>query len=308
MRHTPFRLPSVLAGSLATVAVLALGACGGSDQNAADPATTEPAPATTPTSPASSTPSNTTTSTPTDTAEPTGAPSSVPAQQGTVPVQFVGPGNVLYPYPTATGTDADSLLAALTSTPADPDYRTLWTADAITALSFNGKTATVTLAAGATTGNAAQGKLAVQQLAWTLKSAAGITTVTFQVDGKPASTVLGAAVSTPEKARNATRFLSMVTIGAPLEGAAVQGTFTASGTSNGPEAWLGWQVVGADGAVAKEGFTTAEGWMDKLYPWKASIDLSGVEAGTYTFRAYLDDPSGDEGKKPGEDTRTIVVS
>ena len=47
--------------------------------------------------------------------------------------------------------------------------------------------------------------------------------------------------------------------------------------------------------------------MDKLYPWTAEVDVSGLAPGTYTFVAMTDDPSGGEGAGPTEDTKTIVV-
>ena len=56
-----------------------------------------------------------------------------------------------------------------------------------------------------------------------------------------------------------------------------------------------------------EGFTTAEGWIDKLYPWTAEVDVSGLAPGTYTFVAMTDDPSDGEGAGPTEDTKTIIV-
>ena len=55
----------------------------------------------------------------------------------------------------------------------------------------------------------------------------------------------------------------------------------------------------------KKGFATAEGWMDKLYPWQAEVDVSGLAPGTYTFVAMTDDPSGGEGRARRH-TRTIT--
>ncbi len=56
-----------------------------------------------------------------------------------------------------------------------------------------------------------------------------------------------------------------------------------------------------------DGFSTAEGWMDKLYPWQTEVDVSSLEPGEYTFVASTDDPSDGEGAGPTEDSKTIVV-
>ena len=68
-----------------------------------------------------------------------------------------------------------------------------------------------------------------------------------------------------------------------------------------------WEVRDSGGGAVLEGFTTAEGWMDKLYPWTAEVDVSGLAPGTYTFVALTDDPSDGEGRGPTEDTKTITV-
>ncbi len=56
-----------------------------------------------------------------------------------------------------------------------------------------------------------------------------------------------------------------------------------------------------------DGFATAEGWVDKLYPWETDVDLSGVAPGSYTFAALTDDPSAARVPGPFEDTKTITV-
>ena len=67
-----------------------------------------------------------------------------------------------------------------------------------------------------------------------------------------------------------------------------------------------WQIRTEQGVV-KEGFATAEGSGDRLYPWETDVDISGLNPGHYTFVAMTDDPSGGEGPGPFTDTRTIIV-
>ena len=82
---------------------------------------------------------------------------------------------------------------------------------------------------------------------------------------------------------------------------------TASGVANSNEANVPWQIRQGD-KVVKSGFSTAQGWMDKLYPWESDpIDVSDLAPGEYTFVAMTDDPSGGEGFGPQVDTRTINI-
>jgi len=154
--------------------------------------------------------------------------------------------------------------------------------------------------------SAAEAKLAVQQVVYTVQGALQKRSlVEFTVDG--ASTpVLGLGKS-GFKAAAPNNVLALVNVTEPAEGATVSDTFTASGVANSFEATVPWEIRDADGKKVLDGFATAEGWMDKLYPWEAPVDVSTLAPGTYTFAAMTDDPSGGEGKGPTEDTKTITV-
>jgi hypothetical protein len=77
--------------------------------------------------------------------------------------------------------------------------------------------------------------------------------------------------------------------------------------NSGFEAWVGWQILKGD-EVVKEGFGTAEGWGDRLYPWEVEVDVTDLAPGSYTFKAMNDDPSGGaEGNGPHFDTKTITI-
>ncbi len=101
--------------------------------------------------------------------------------------------------------------------------------------------------------------------------------------------------------------LALVSVDVPAEGQQVSGTFTATGRASSFEATVPWEVRDAAGEVLLDGFATAEGWMDRLYPWEAEVDVSGLAPGTYTFVAMTSDPSGGESGGPFTDTRAIVV-
>jgi hypothetical protein len=104
-----------------------------------------------------------------------------------------------------------------------------------------------------------------------------------------------------------TREAELIVLTEPAEGAEVSGSFTASGKANSPEANVPWEIRDDSGTVVLDGFSTATGWMDKLYPWTTDVDVSSLDPGTYTFVAMTDDPSGGEGKPAQEVGATIVV-
>jgi len=100
----------------------------------------------------------------------------------------------------------------------------------------------------------------------------------------------------------------LIELAEPAEGATVSGSFTASGKANSPEANVPWEIRDDAGEVAAHGHATAEGWMDKLYPWKTEVDVAKLDPGTYTFVAMTEDASGGaEGAGAQEVGATITV-
>ena len=154
----------------------------------------------------------------------------------------------------------------------------------------------------------AQGRLAVQSLVYTLQGVSQTrdpVEVVAGPDNTPV-TILGVDTSNGVRARPQLDVLGLVNVTSPEEGATVSGTFSISGVASSFEANVPWQVRKGD-EVVLDGFTTASNWIDKLYPWRDEVDVSGLEPGTYTFAALTDDPSDGEGAGPTEDTKTITV-
>jgi immunoglobulin-like protein involved in spore germination/sporulation and spore germination protein len=209
-------------------------------------------------------------------------------------------------------------LAALQQDAADPDYSTPWPAGAFSGTSFDGTGADgviqVALADASLHGRPAgmtrpDAELAIQQVVYTLQAAVQArAAVQFVLDGNPIDQVYGVPTSEPLTNAPVNDVLAQVSITSPEEGATVSGSFTASGVANSFEANVPWQLRQGD-RVVKSGFSSAEGWMDRLYPWQSKrIDVSGLPAGEYTFVATTDDPSGGaEGSGPDVDTRTITI-
>ena len=209
----------------------------------------------------------------------------------------------------------DAALGALEAGPTDPDYTNAWGPDSFDGASVQGDVIYVELAdeslhdrpAGMSEGEA---KLALEQVIYTVQGAQreGRLGVQFRLNGNPINEVYGEPTSEPLSESPQLDVLALVSISDPAEGTVVSGSFTAKGVASSFEATVPWQVRGADGAVVLDGFATAEGWMERLFPWETEVDVSGLEPGTYTFVALTDDPSGGaEGAGPTYDTRTIVV-
>jgi hypothetical protein len=151
----------------------------------------------------------------------------------------------------------------------------------------------------------AEAKLAVQQLVYTVQGVLqSRTPVEFFSDGL---TPMFGIDQSSFKAAPQNKVLAFVNVTEPTEQAQVEDTFTASGVANSFEATVPWEIRDASGTTVQEGFATAEGWGDHLYPWQAPVDVSALAPGTYTFVATTDDASDGEGSGPTEDTKTIIV-
>ncbi|WP_036505896.1 Gmad2 immunoglobulin-like domain-containing protein [Nocardioides sp. URHA0020] len=292
--------------TLASLSALALAGLSGCGDEAKDPASAD----STPTQAAD--PSD-------DASEPTEPTSSAAAETTTVPVYFVGDtpqGQRLFREFRKVEADnpADEALALMTAGDAlDPDYDTLYPdGGSFSSVDVGDKMITVDMSDDSWT-TAPDGmseddaRLAAQQLVYTVQGVAQKRLpVSITVDGAPADLfgLAGQVTNDPEIDVRA-----LVNVTTPEEGASVRGTFTATGVSSSFEATTPWEIRagGADGKVVTKGFATAEGWMDKLYPWETEVDVSGLPAGDYTFVAMTDDPSGGEGGGPTVDTKSITV-
>lgn len=314
----PTRFAALLA------ATLLLGACA-EDGNvrAEDPAgspTDSPASATS--APSESEDSSTPSETPSRAGDPGASDTTDPSdtasdavQAATVPVYFVGrtpQGTRLYREFRRVDGAAPALAAAnlmASGDALDPDYDTLYPDGSFADVQVRSGSIVASLADDTWTTRPAgmsrsDARLAVQQLVYTLQGVAQQRSrVRVELSGH-AVRLFGLA----GPFRNAPELdvRALVNITTPAEGDHVSRSFVASGVASSFEATVPWEVRKGD-RVVRKGFTTAEGWMDKLYPWRATVRVAGLAPGRYTFVAMTDDPSGGEGGGPTEDTRTITV-
>jgi hypothetical protein len=118
----------------------------------------------------------------------------------------------------------------------------------------------------------------------------------------PTQTPSQSATTTTETTPSATASAdTLITLSQPTDGQAVStGSFNVEGTANSPEANVPWKLTNASGAVVASGAFTAEGWMDKLYPYSSSVDVKTLPAGAYTFTVAVDEESDGESKLPAQ--------
>jgi hypothetical protein len=311
-RNWLYAVGGAVVGTAAVIVAIAVVSQLGDDENGSTPAASS---STTTAGQASEEP------TPSETASdsPTSDPSATPVE-GAVPVYFAGDGpggTVLFrEFRPSIGGDPVSQAAsdAVSGTPLDPDYRTLWPAGTQATASFDGDVITVDLS-GANLHDLPQGMtkrdagLALQQVIYSVQGAAQQRAgVQLLLGGQHSDQVLGQPAAEPLSNAPVLKTLSLMSITSPEEGQTVSGTFTASGVNNGFEATVAYEVRDGDKVVAT-GSGMADGWMeDKLFPWEVDVDVSKLAPGTYTFVAMNDDPSGGaEGHGPDVDTKTIVV-
>ncbi len=303
-------LASVVAiGACLSVLALSLTAC--SEETTADQKPTSgnatETPSTQPSEDASS-------STPTE--EPS-TPAST-AAGATVPVYFVADtpqgARLFREFQRVSG---DALLEAATlvdgGTSLDPDYRTEWPSVGIDSVSASDGLLVVDITGDGFT-EAPDGmtkrlaNLAIQQMVYTLQGVQQERVpVQFLREGEPAR-LFGLDLTEPVRNAGAIKVLGLVNVTTPEQGATVKGdTLEAAGVASSFEATVPWEIRSGN-KVVLDGFATAEGWMNKLYPWQISIDVSGLASGDYAFVAMTDDPSGGtEGNGPTEDSKDFTL-
>ena len=300
------RLAALLA--VLPLSLVVLAACGDDDEPSAQDPNDAPSKSDKPTNEQS--PSEEPTETPTD----TGSPARVAA-----PIYFVGDtpqGPRLFREFQQVEADnpADEALAILSGGAAnDPDYGSLLPGGQLRLAAYD-ELASVTVPEEARDRpgdmSAKDVKLAVQQVVYTVQGVLQKRIpVGFVTEDGDSTTFLGLTTPTGGfQAAAENNVLALVNVTQPEQDSQPGATFFASGVANSFEATVPWEIRDESGAKVLDGFATAEGWGDHLYPWESEVDASGLAPGTYTFVAMTDDPSGGEGGGPTEDTKTFTLN
>lgn len=306
------RSRSVALSLTAVLSAVALAGCGNDpDPVASDPASTSE-PSSTPESPD-------TTTEPTDPAETTEP--TQPADTVAAPVYFVGDtpmGPRLYREFRQVEADnpyAEAVALMVAGDVVDPDYGSAYPDGRFAGIEVDEEEGVILVEAADDAWNTpapgmskAQAELAVQQLVYTVQGIAQDRLPVRVWLGDPADAVPLFGIDTADglTAADPLDVLALVNVTSPEEGTTVSDRFVANGLASSFEATVPWEIRQGD-EVVLEGFATADGWMDKLYPWQSDVDVSSLAPGDYTFVAMTDDPSGGEGPGPFEDSKSITV-
>ncbi len=259
-------------------------------------------------------------STPGPSGTPTATVTTAPTVERSVPVYYAGeaaPGTRLFrEFQRMTLCEAPQCLpgaalkAAVTGTPEDADYRSLWPAGTqVGEFTQSADLLTVDLGgdvhdrpAGMTASDA---ELAVQQVIFTAQAAVGKgrLPVKFLLGGQPTDMILGVPTAEPLAAADDLDVLAPVQISSPTNGQKVKaGKITVTGVAAAFEANVTWELFVGGDAVVDTGFATAQECCT-LSPYSFELTLA---PGTYTLVVHDEDMSG-EGRPVNQDTKEIVV-
>lgn len=287
----------------ATVAALALTACG--NDGASPRATDSPAP------PASQSPAPTATVTP--------SVSATPAGTMRVPVYYLGGTQerpILYrefrAVPRSPGVVKAAVEGMLSLQPLDGDYYSLWpSATKVLGVSTSGTVATVDLSGDARSVTASRkSELAsVQQLVHTVTAAApAIRSVRLRFDGASKPTLWGRVDTTGALTRgDQSTTLAPVWVVEPAHNAKVSRTFTVKGTASVFEATVSWAVTrpGSSTQLA-HGFVTASNGAPARGDFTVAVSLPAGTTGDVVFTAW--ESSAEDGSVLFPDSKTYRVS
>lgn len=277
----------------------------------------------------------TTEHTPTEQDSPTPDESSDPPSEEPVPIEAAvpvyyvgdtGQGPRLYrEFHPGIGAEplGQALADAVSRTPDDPDYRTVWPAGTEVSGSFDGIGddgligIAVTSPAGASLRDRpagmsrAEAEMAVQQLVYTAQAAVQSSApVEFRLDGDRTDQLLGVPTAEPLARADQASTLAQVWILGPVEGAEVHSGFEVTGIGAFFEANVVWELHegSADGEVvassAQSGPVTAEECCT-MAPYSFTVE---APPGRYTLVVRDEDVSGGEGPPPFQDTKQLTVT
>ena len=220
---------------------------------------------------------------------PSSSPSFAPGGGILVPVYYVGGPNdrpKLYrEFRTGEWVDPhNAAIQLLMSTPADPDYRTMWPLGSLDRAYDRGDLIEVAIGDPSvrerpSTMSQADAEAAVQQVIYTVQAEAQERLpVQFTYNGNPIDQVLGVPTSEPLANAPILQTLSRVNLTTPSEGEDVSGTLDVTGVANSFEANVTWALEDRSQVPVDSGAFTATGYMaEKLFPFHGSIEGSSLD-------------------------------
>ena len=191
------------------------------------------------------------------------------------------------------------------SAPLDPDYVNLWGGtNTVNSVTVNGSVATVDLGAISLNVGAEAEQRAIDQIVWTLTDVAPeVKSVVFTVNGKSVESFAGHVDTTVQFARAVDyEVLNPIQISSINEGGALTTPVSISGQACTFEANVVWKLS-QNGAVIKEGFTTATTGCPDRGNWKLSFE--NLQPGVYTIQAL--EYSAEDGSLSAKDDKSFTL-
>jgi hypothetical protein len=220
------------------------------------------------------------------------------------PQQLLYPETVMRVPPAGNAFISDAVTALLTTPPTDPDYVNGWPQGTrlLGATIKNGTEAAIDLSPEAADGPNGLGEISAQQLFYTVHGAAPkIDSLELRIGGLPVTSLWGAPITNPIKAKEPFEVFAHVWITSPTQGATVASAVDFGGDAIVFEANVSWQIL-MNGSVLKEGFATADAGAPAQGTWHDSVTLT---PGTYELRAF--EASAKDGSPTYVDTKTFTV-
>jgi len=309
MSHHPWRY--AVAGIAATAAVIGvvayISSVAGDDSTVLGPSAQ-----------GGSGPRHQTTAIATDTALPSPSGDGTDAPSRAAAVYYLGDGprgTVLYREFSRVPPDTKPLetaVSGLMAAPLDPDYRTAWKAGWLQTASATGGLVQVEVGSAPTrrpsTMSARDASEAVQQVVYTVQAALQRRDpVQFTRNGLPVTSVLGVPTTVPVAQGLATKVLSLMNVTDPADGTHVdRGRLVVTGVNNGFEATVSIRLERHGTTYAEKAGIAAGAYdLDRLFPWRVTLNTSRLAPGRYLLVASNDDPTGRG--RPDTDTRTVFL-
>ncbi len=192
----------------------------------------------------------------------------------------------------------DAAVQGLMTDPVDRDYRTSWPAGSLASARVHDGVIEVSVGSEATAARPAdlsprEATETIQQAVYTLQAAVQKRAeVQFVRKGRPVPQIFGVDTSHPLSQGNALTTLSLVNISDPGDGAVLKrGRLVVDGVNNSFEGSVLLTLMQGQSVVRQKPGIGGFG-PGRLFPWKITLDTSGLAPGDYTLVATTDDSSG----------------
>ena len=247
-----------------------------------------------------------------------GGASNDATQWPTAAMYYLGEGprgTVLYREFTRVPPSVKPLEAAvdgLMTSPLDPDYRTAWRAGWLQSASATDGLVQVEVGNAPvnrpSSMSARDASEAVQQVVYTLQAALQRRDpVQFTHHGLPVTSVLGVSTTVPVGQGQVTKVLSLMSVTDPVDGIhRDRGRLAVRGVASAYEATVVVRLERRGTTyLSRSGTAAGAGDLDRLFPWRVTLDTSGLAPGRYLLVASNGDGrgSGDDDR----DTRTVFL-